>query len=202
MDQLTPKQQKILKFISNYTQEAGLPPTIREIGDHFSIFPRAVQDHLAALERKGVLRRIKEQARGIIIAGQKTTVNTRRLPVLGSVPAGLPVEAISQTDDYLSVDEGIAKKANFALRVKGDSMYPILWEGDVVLVQFTPMAENGNIVVASVGSDDATIKKLRKTTREIYLEAVNPAYPPIREKNISIIGRVTSLIRQFSDNRL
>ena len=109
----------------------------------------------------------------------------------------MPVEAIAQSDDYFSMDESIAKRANFALRVKGDSMFPTLWEGDLILVQFAPTAENGEIVVASVDGDDATVKKLRKTAREIYLEAVNPAYPPIRGRTIAVVGRVTSLIRPF-----
>ena len=202
MEELTLKQRRVLDFISSQIQKDGIPPTIREIGKYFSVVPRAVQDHLAALERKGVLRRLKDQARGIIIAGQRVADNVSRLPILGSVPAGMPVEAIPQTDDYFSVDEAIAKNANFALRVKGDSMHPVLWDGDLVLVRFTPSAENGEIVVASVGGEDATVKKLRKTAREVYLEAVNPAYPPIRDKDIAIIGRVTSLIRPSFNSRI
>jgi repressor LexA len=194
MDNLTPKQRKVLDFISDRIEANGIPPTIREIGAHLSVYPRAVQDHLAALERKGVLRRIKDQARGIIVAGQRAVENMVSLPVLGSVPAGMPVEAIPQTDDFFAVDEAIAKQANFALRVKGDSMYPTLWNGDLVLVQFTPTADNGEIVVASVQGDDATVKKLRKTPKEVYLQAVNPAYPDIRG-DITIVGRVTSMIR-------
>lgn len=194
MDNLTPKQRKVLDFISDRIKEEGIPPSIREIGAHLSVYPRAVQDHLAALEKKGVLRRIKDQARGIVVAGQRAMDNMVSLPILGSVPAGMPTEAIARTDDYFAVDEAIAKRANFALRVKGDSMYPTLWNGDLVLVQFTPTAENGEIVVASIQGDDATVKKLRKTARETYLQAVNPAYPDIHG-DITIVGRVTSMIR-------
>jgi repressor LexA len=197
MEPLTDKQRRILDFVSGQIREKGFPPTVREIARHFSVFPKAVQDHLAALERKGVLRRIKERARGLVVEGLTVMAGGVRLPVLGRVPAGMPVEAIAQSDDYFSVDEAIAKRANFALRVKGDSMYPTLWEGDLILVQFAPTAENGEIVVASVDGDDATVKKLRKTSREIYLEAVNPAYPPIRGRTIAVVGRVTSLIRPF-----
>ncbi len=202
MEELTTKQRRVLDFISTRIQKDGIPPTIREIGKHFDVVLRAVQDHLAALERKGVLRRLKDQARGIIVVGQRTAENVARLPILGSVPAGMPVEAIPQLDDYFSVDETIAKKANFALRVKGDSMYPALLDGDLVLVQFTPTAENGEIVVASVGGEDATIKRLRKTAREVYLEAVNPAYSPIHDDSIAVIGRVTSLIRPFFNTKI
>lgn len=196
MDNLTPKQQKVLDFISERIQQDGIPPTIREIGDRFSVFPRAIQDHITALERKGVLRRLKDRARGLVVVGQEAARALVPLPLLGRVPAGMPVEAIPQADDFFSVDESIAKRANFALRVKGDSMFPTLWDGDMILVQFTPTADNGEIVVASVGGDDATVKKLRKTGREVYLEAINPAYPEIRG-DIAIVGRVTSLIRPF-----
>jgi repressor LexA len=196
---LTEKQRRVLDFIASQTRKTGLPPTVREIAKHFSVFPKAVQDHVTALVEKGALHRIKERARGLVVAAaQGVASGGVPLPILGRVPAGMPMEAVTQTDDYFSVDEAIAKKANFALRVKGDSMYPTLWDGDLVLVQFTPSAENGEIVVASVGGDDdATVKKLRKTPREVYLEAINPAYPPIHDPDIAVIGRVTSLIRPF-----
>jgi repressor LexA len=197
MNELTSKQKQVLEYIAAHVRDSGIPPTIREIGSRFSIFPRAVQDHLAALERKGVLKRVKDQARGLIVAGRRMAEDLTRLPLLGSVPAGLPAEAIAETEEFFSVDEAIAKRANFALRVKGDSMYPTLWEGDVILVQFTPTADNGEIVVASVDGDDATVKKLRKTGRETFLEAINPAYAPIKGRLITIVGRVTSLIRPF-----
>jgi repressor LexA len=197
MKDLTDRQRQVLDFVSGSIRKKGVPPTIREIGKHLSVFPRAVQDHLAALERKGLLKRIKDQARGLVMAGREAVEEGVRLPILGSVPAGMPAEAIPQTDDYFSVDESIAKKANFALRVKGDSMFPTLWDGDLVLVQFTPTAENGEIVVASVDGDEATVKKLRKTEREAFLEPINPAYPAIRGEDIVIVGRVTSLIRPF-----
>jgi repressor LexA len=195
--ELTDKQRRVLDFIAGQIRETGLPPTVREIAKRFSVFPKAVQDHIAALEEKGALRRVKDRARGLVVTGSPVAPGGVPLPVLGSVPAGMPAEALAQTDDFFSVDEAIAKKANFALRVKGDSMYPTLWEGDLVLVQFTPSAEDGDIVVASVDGDDATVKKLRKTTREVYLEPINPAYPVIRDREIAVVGRVTSLIRPF-----
>ena len=197
MQDLTPKQQRVLDFIAGRIQDRGIPPTIREIAKHFSVFPRAIQDHLAALKRKGVLQRTKEHTRGLIVAARKDVGDKIRLPILGRVPAGLPVEAISNVEDYISVDEAIAKRANFVLKVKGDSMSPEIREGDMVLVQSAQTAENGEIVVACVDDGDATVKKLRKTGREVYLEAINPAYSPIRGKPITVVGKVTSLIRPY-----
>lgn len=196
MDNLTSRQQEIYNFIASEIQTAGLPPTVREIAGHFDIFPKAVQDHLAALEKKGVLRRAKDRARGLIMEA-RGAVQKLRLPILGRVPAGQPLEAIAAVEDYLAVDEAIAKSANFALRVKGDSMFPEINDGDVVLVQSTNVAQNGDVVVATVDDNEATVKRLRRVGGDVYLQPANPAYPIIRGKDITVVGRVTSLIRTF-----
>ncbi|HMU74524.1 MAG TPA: transcriptional repressor LexA [Elusimicrobiota bacterium] len=196
MDNLTSRQQEIYNFIASEIQTAGLPPTVREIAGHFDIFPKAVQDHLAALEKKGVLRRAKDRARGLIMEA-RGAVQKLRLPILGRVPAGQPLEAIADVEDYLAVDEAIAKSANFALRVKGDSMFPEINDGDVVLVQSTNVAQNGDVVVATVDDNEATVKRLRRVGGDVYLQPANPAYPIIRGKDITVVGRVTSLIRTF-----
>ena len=196
MDNLTSRQQEIYNFIASEIQTAGLPPTVREIAGHFDIFPKAVQDHLAALEKKEVLRRAKDRARGLIMEA-RGAVQKLRLPILGRVPAGQPLEAIADVEDYLAVDEAIAKSANFALRVKGDSMFPEINDGDVVLVQSTNVAQNGDVVVATVDDNEATVKRLRRVGGDVYLQPANPAYPIIRGKDITVVGRVTSLIRTF-----
>lgn len=196
MDNLTSRQQEIYNFIASEIQTAGLPPTVREIAGHFDIFPKAVQDHLAALEKKGVLRRAKDRARGLIMEA-RGAVQKLRLPILGRVPAGQPLEAIADVEDYLAVDEAIAKSANFALRVKGDSMFPEINDGDVVLVQSTNVAQNGDVVVATVDDNEATVKRLRRVGGDVYLQPANPAYPIIRGKDITVVGRVTSLLRTF-----
>ncbi|MBL0349633.1 MAG: transcriptional repressor LexA [Elusimicrobia bacterium] len=196
MDNLTSRQQQIYNFIASEIQTAGLPPTVREIAGHFDIFPKAVQDHLAALEKKGVLHRAKDRARGLIMEA-RGVVQKLRIPILGRVPAGQPLEAIADVEDYLAVDEAIAKSANFALRVKGDSMFPEINDGDVVLVQSTSVAQNGEVVVATVDDNEATVKRLRRAGGDVYLQPANPAYPIIRGKDITIVGRVTSLIRTF-----
>jgi repressor LexA len=196
MDNLTSRQQEIYNFIASEIQTAGIPPTVREIAGHFDIFPKAVQDHLAALEKKGVLHRAKDRARGLIMEA-RGALQKIRIPILGRVPAGQPLEAIADVEDYLAVDEAIAKSANFALRVKGDSMFPEINDGDVVLVQSTNVAQNGDVVVATVDDNEATVKRLRRAGGDVYLQPANPAYPIIRGKDINVVGRVTSLIRTF-----
>lgn len=197
MDQLTARQKEIYSFIVSQIEKSGIPPTVREIAKRFDVFPKAIQDHISALERKGVLRRAKDTARGLLLGARQLVESQVRLPILGRVSAGIPLEAIAEVEDYLAVDEAIAKRANFVLRVKGDSMSPELADGDMVLVQNTTVAEDRAIVVAAVDDGEATVKRLRRVGREIFLEPINPAYPLIRGRNISIIGKVTSLIRTY-----
>ncbi|MBK9430452.1 MAG: repressor LexA [Elusimicrobia bacterium] len=196
MEPLTERQNQIYQFVQQQIQSRGFPPTVREIARHFRVFPKAVQDHLAALERKGVLRRVQERARGLVLEARGLVTASLRLPILGRVPAGVPLEAIADVEDYLAVDEAMAKRANFVLRVKGDSMAPMLLDSDMVLVQHTPVADNGDIVVATVDDGESTVKRLRRGGREYFLEPINPAYPILRG-NIAVVGKVTSLIRTF-----
>ena len=174
-----------------------MPPTVREIAAHFKIFPKAVQDHISALERKGALTKAKDRARGLMLEVRKVVNEQFRVPILGRVPAGAPLEAIADIEDYLAVDEAMARRANFALRVKGDSMAPQILDGDMVLVKNTPVAENGETVVATLEDGESTVKRFRRHGRQICLEPVNPAYPVIRSPHIKIVGVVTSLIRTF-----
>ncbi|MBL8024453.1 MAG: transcriptional repressor LexA [Elusimicrobia bacterium] len=197
MDQLTARQKEIYTFIVNQIEKSGIPPTVREIAKHFDVFPKAIQDHISALERKGVLRRAKETARGLLLGARRLVEAQSRLPILGRVSAGVPLEAIAEVEDYLAVDEAIAKRANFVLRVKGDSMSPELLDGDMVLVQNTTVAEDRAIVVATVDDEEATVKRLRRVNREIFLEPINSAYPLIRGRKVSVIGKVTSVIRTY-----
>jgi repressor LexA len=197
-DELTKSQQRVFDVIADKIQKTGLPPTIREIAERLSVSIGAVQDHLDALEKKGVLKRVKDRARGLLIAGRRDVGQKVSLPILGRVPAGLPLEAISNVEDYLSIDESIAKQANFVLRIKGDSMSPEIHDGDLALVKTTQVAENGDIVVAMLQDDgEATVKTLRRKGRDIFLEAINPSYAPIQGRPFTIVGKVTSLIRTF-----
>ncbi|MGQ0644033.1 MAG: transcriptional repressor LexA [Elusimicrobiota bacterium] len=191
----TPAQAKIFDFVARQVRREGLPPTVREIAAAFKVSIGTVQDHLAALERKGLLNKAPEKARGLLIPLKSDAARQRRLPILGRVPAGNPIEAISDVADYLSVDEEIAKRANFALRVKGDSMHPRIEDGDMVLVRITPTAQDGDIVVAYFQEEgEATVKLFRRKGADPYLEPINPKYSPIT-KPFSILGTVTSLIR-------
>ena len=193
---LTQKQMRIRDFIAQSFQKRGLYPTLREIGSHFRISVGTVQDQVAALEAKGVVRREKNRSRGLTLVGSVTRLGENRLPVLGQVPAGPPIEAIEHADDTVQLDAALAGRADYLLRVKGDSMEPEIHSGDLVLVRQSSAAEDGEIIVALLRDDEATVKRLRRTGHVAWLEASNPRYGPIRD-SFQVSGKIVGLLRRY-----
>ena len=200
---LTEKQQAILDFIQKYLEEHQYPPSVREIGRHFGIYPATVQDHLSALERKGCLQKQRFQSRTISV-----TESARRggIPLIGSVAAGQPILAQENIEDVLQMPEKWAVPGAFLLRVKGDSMVGAhILDGDYVLVHPQPTAVEGEIVVALIG-EEATVKRFHKTERGITLKAENPDVSPIvisrkDSENFRIAGRVAGVMRLVGTDR-
>lgn len=121
-----------------------------------------------------------------------------RVPVYASIPAGIPLEAIQEVVDYEEISEDLALRGEyFGIRVDGDSMEPELRTGDVLIVRCQPEAENGDIVVAGVNGDEATVKRLVVTEDVTMLQPLNPAYAPIVGKPIHIYGRVVEVKRRL-----
>ena len=196
---LTNRQRSILDFIASFTRSQKGPPSYREIAAHFKITPGGLQKQIKALEAKGALRRRGYRAaRGLQVVSATETGLQVRLPVLGQVRAGLPVEAIENAEDHLVLDEVLAKGANFVVRVKGDSMCPEILQGDLLLIRQCANAENGDTVVAHVGDGEATVKRLRKAGGKVWLEAANPQYAAIRSESLKLVGRVFGLVRKFA----
>jgi repressor LexA len=194
---LTDRQRSILDFISSSTRQKG-PPSYREIAAHFRITASGLHKQIRALEAKGVLRRPGHRAaRGLQVVSGAEIGWQVRLPILGQVRAGLPVEAVENMEDHIVLDRTLAKSAHFVLRVKGDSMYPEILEGDLLLVRQGADAQSGDHVVAHVGNAEATVKRLRKARGEVWLEAANPEYPAIHSQSLKVVGRVVGLLRQF-----
>jgi repressor LexA len=109
----------------------------------------------------------------------------------------MPVEAIENTADYIYLDQILAKTADFVLRVKGDSMCPDILEGDLLLIKQCADAQNGDTVVAHVDDCDATVKRLRKASGQVWLEAANPRYDAVRSESLRLVGRVIGLVRKL-----
>lgn len=195
---LTDRQRSILDFISFSIRDKGVSPSYREIAAHFKITVGGLQKQIKALETKGVLRRPSERAaRGLQVVGSQEIGSQVRLPILGQVRAGLPVEAIENVEDHLTMDRALAKRADFVLRVKGDSMAPEILDGDLVLIRQAVDARNGESVVAHVGEGEATVKRFKKANGQVWLEAANPQYPTIRSRALRVVGRVVGLVRNF-----
>lgn len=196
---LTTRQRSILNFISTSIRDNGVSPSYREIAAHFGITPGGLQKQIKALESKGVLRLPAERsARALHVVGAQQLAGQVRLPILGQVRAGVPVEAIENVEDHVVVDRSIGRRAHFALKIKGDSMEPDMREGDIAVVERTAQATSGESVIAHVGGADATVKVFRKQGREVWLEALNSNYAPIRGQSFTIVGRVRGLIRRYA----
>lgn len=208
---LTKRQTQIFNFILSNIDKFGYPPTIPEIQHKFSFkSPNAVQDHLEALERKGYVARRPRKSRGLEILNGKTpksnaTItydNITEVPIVGSVAAGTPILAQENIEGSLFVDNAISRshKDLFALRVKGASMVNAgILDGDFVLVNQQPAAEQGEIIVALI-EDEATVKRFYKDKNKIELRPENDTMQPIiidpKQNNVTIIGKVQGVIRK------
>jgi len=199
---LTKRQKQILDFIEEKINISGLPPTIREIGGKFQITStNGVRSILDALEKKEYIRRQKLVSRGIELV-RRGVVNFTRVPLVGSVPAGLPITAYENREGEIAVDRSFLPSDEvFCLRVKGESMINAgIYDGDFVLVDRTVEPLKGDIVVAVIG-DEATVKKFYPERRRVRLEPQNEAFGPIIvEQNTPgfyIAGRVVGLMRRM-----
>ncbi len=197
---LTPRQISILDFIAAAARENGAPPSRREIAAHFGITAGGLQKQIKALEAKGALRLPEGRAaRGLRIVGSQAESAQVRLPLVGTVRAGVPVEAFESVESHLVFDPAVAGAADFALRVRGDSMEPDMRDGDLALVQRTSQASSGETVIALVDEGEATVKLFRRKGEDVWLEALNARYQPIRGRPFEIVGRVLGLVRSFSN---
>lgn len=202
MKELTNKQRAILEFVSERISHDGAPPTIREIGEHFGITStNGVRQHLEALIRKGFLTKDEYLARGLRLA-RSLGEGFQRLPLVGSVPAGMPIDAIENIESEIAVDQTFLPKGeSFTLRVTGDSMKNAgILDGDLVVVRKQQVARRGDIVVAIIG-DEATVKRYVPDGNQIRLEPENDDYEPIivnkRSSEFRISGKVVGLLRKF-----
>jgi repressor LexA len=204
---LTERQQAILDFINSCVQENGFPPSVREIGRQFGIYPATVQDHISALERKGYLSKKKFQSRTLSVAAQGRAASRRtadrrgtEIPIVGRVAAGRPLLAQENVDDVIQFPEGWAPAGAFMLKVQGNSMEGAhILDGDYVLVHPHQTAANGEIVVALIG-DEATVKRFYRTDRGITLKAENPKYASIEIErsntaSFKVVGKVMGVLR-------
>jgi repressor LexA len=207
--ELTERQQDIFNFIATTIREKGYPPTIREIMEEFEIAStNGVRTTLAALEKKGHIRRRPMLSRGIELTERvsQEVPNTRaadfcEVPLIGRVAAGEPILAVENVEETLVVDNSFAPGGDvFALQVEGDSMVDVgILDGDYVLARHQTTANQGEIIVAIVDGD-ATVKRYYVDGDGVQLVAENEAYAPIvvePHQEFRIAGKIVSLMRRF-----
>ena len=202
---VTAKQKRVYDFIRRYIDSNQEPPTIAEIGRQFQLrSPASVHAILLALEREGLIKRIPNVSRGIEIVQQKTgdDDDNNEIPLLGTVAAGQPIEAILSHDTVAVPRDLHGRGRTFALRVRGDSMIEEnIQDGDIIIVASQKTAENGQVVVALIDGNYATVKKFYREPEFIRLEPANPQFKPIFIKTperIQIQGVVRGLIRKYA----
>lgn len=195
MEKLTKKQQQVFDFIKDTISEKGLAPSVREIGQAVGLkSTSSVQYNLNALENAGYIKRENNLKRTIRIKG--ATENITHIPLVGTVTAGMPILANEQIEDYIAVS-GVFGNELFALHVKGDSMINAgIYDGDVIVVEQVPVAQNGDIVVALI-DDEATVKRFYKEDGHFRLQPENDSYEPIIVDECHILGKVKTLIRSY-----
>ena len=201
---LTGRQQEIWDFLIDYVDRHGYPPTVREIGEAVGLAsPSTVHAHLANLERAGLLKRDPTKPRALELVGRErreSAAALEKLPLVGQIAAGGPLLAEQNVEDHLAVPETL--RGDFLLRVKGDSMIKAgILDGDVVVVQRTQDARNGEIVVALAGADEsadeATVKRFFRENGRVRLQPENDALEPIYAQHVQILGRVTGVFREL-----
>lgn len=202
MKELTDRQQEVLTFISLFTKENAFPPTVREISDHFGISIRAVQDHIAALQKKGFISIKPKSSRSIKVIHnemEQKPAFVGRVPVLGTVAAGKPLLCEENLDGYVNLTEPFVRpgKSYFALRVRGTSMINAgILEGDLAIVEQTSTAVDGQIVVAVI-EDAITLKRYYRETDCVKLQPENPAFSPIYAKDLRVVGVLSNIVRTY-----
>ena len=200
---LTKRQREILTYLDAYAGQNGYAPSFEEIAEHFNYNSLAtVHEHLSNLERKGYIKRSYNESRAIEILPSEATPRAVELPLLGAVAAGVPIEAVAH-DETLTVPESFIRRGgnHYVLRVKGNSMIDEhIRDGDFVVVNERRSADNGEMVIAMLHGDSATVKKMyRERDGRIRLQPANETMQPtyVHENDISIRGVVVGVLRRY-----
>ncbi|POR02262.1 XRE family transcriptional regulator [Alkalispirochaeta sphaeroplastigenens] len=201
MRSITPRQQEVLEAIQDFIREKKYPPAIRDLSEHFGISVKAAHGHVKALERKSMIRCNGNRSRAIEILHHQDARDEpalRKVPLLGTVVAGTPVLAEENCEGTVDVPESLLREREyFALEVRGDSMTGAgILEGDIAIIASTPVAENGQIVVALV-DEAVTLKRFYREQSRVHLKAENPAYSSIYTREVRILGTLAHLLRSY-----
>ncbi len=200
---LTKRQKEILDFLERFLEDNGYPPSFEEIAQHFGYTSLAtVHEHLENLRLKGYIRKSYNASRSIELMDGGSNTSALELPLLGTVAAGVPIEAIEDRES-IAVPETLLRRGgqHYVLRVKGNSMIDEqIRDGDYVIVNAQPTAQNGDMVVALVQGEAATVKKFyRESDGRVRLQPANERMPAMffRSQDIRVQGIVVGVIRRY-----
>jgi len=199
---LTPRQAEILAYITEYSEEFGYAPTLQEIGARFDLSSVAtVHKHVSHLVDKGYLRRERRNASRDLEVVADEGGGLARIPLLGTVAAGRPIEALEEQETVRLPEEWLGRGRTYALRVRGDSMIEEqIRDGDTVVVEARETARNGETVIALVDGDSVTVKQYYREGAQIRLQPANPSVPVLRfpEERVRVQGVVIGVLRRFA----
>lgn len=196
---ITPRQKQVLDFIKSYIKKKGFAPTLEEIRKKLRVESVSTAHfHVDKLRKLGLLKKEDNQPRAIDIAENERMV---QVPLLGTIAAGQPIEAIEKRETIKVPKSQLAKSGeHFALRVSGNSMIDEgILDGDIVVIRKQPTAENGETVVALLNDNEVTLKKIYKEKNGFRLQPANPNVKPIFIKQLAVQGKVISVIRSFEE---
>lgn len=200
------RQREVLEYVSQYMQKHGYAPTIHEICDAMGVTsPATIHEHLQKLEKLGMLKRDWRKNRGMEVLNQKAAgwiTSSVEVPLYGYIAAGRPIDAIANPTEYMEVPQDmVGKRRTYVLQVKGDSMIEAaIQDGDYLVVEEQPTANNGDIVVALLNDTFATVKRFFREADHIRLEPANSTMNPIITNDVKIQGRVIGVIRKYAGN--
>lgn len=199
---LTKRQREILDYVTEFMNDKGYAPSIREIADNFGLSsPATIHVHLENLKNKGFLKSSFNEARSIeLTPSQVNWAQALELPLMGLITAGEPIEAVEQNETIAVPSDFVADEANsYVLKVKGESMIEEgILSGDYVIVERNPSPRNGDVVVALLDNAYATLKKFYREKNRIRLQPANSAMKPFYVQDPLIQGIVKGVIRKFA----
>ena len=212
---LTRKQSELLTYLSDHMQQHDVPPSFDEMRDALGLASKSgVHRLVSGLEERGYIRRLANRARaieilkpvtaaagGVVTRAVETASNLVRLPLLGRIAAGTPIEALSDPTNHLEIPASmVGSGEHFALEIVGDSMVGAgILDGDTVVIQRAETARHGEIVVALINQQEATLKTLLKEPGRVGLEAANPRYETryFSTGEVEVQGKLAGLIRNY-----
>ena len=205
MNDLTKRQAEILTYIKKYIVAHSYPPTVREIGKDLGVSsPATIHTHLSNLENKGFIKKEETKNRAIELLVdneyEMKQESSIEVPLLGKITAGSPIEAIERPNEYFSLPAYLIprNKEVFTLLVNGESMINAgILDGDIVIVERTSTARNGEIVVAMTDENEVTLKTFYKESNYFRLQPENDTMEPIILNNVSILGKAIGLYRKI-----